>query len=164
MLACLFGSFLYIDGLLVLMCPVRPDLCCVLSDHYTRLFHYDRFWLMFTHTCRKILYSDSPIRSIVLNFVFKIHFNLKKALKCTILTINWHDDFYKILQKNPLKWHRFHHICKSNATMQLSWFIRNSNVLYLCRFRRRCIIIITFSYVQSMNNVETRLLRPYKTL
>lgn len=94
--------FLYIDGLLVLMCPVRPDLCCVLSDHYTRLFHYDRFWLMFTHTCRKILYSDSPIRSIVLTFVFKIHFNLKKALKCTILTINWHDDFYKILQKKTI--------------------------------------------------------------
>lgn len=87
-LACLFGSFLYIDGLLVLMCPVRPDLCCVLSDHYTRLFHYDRFWLKFTHTCRKILYSHSLIRSIVLTFVFKIHFNLKKALKCTILTIN----------------------------------------------------------------------------
>lgn len=146
MLACLFGSFLYIDGLLVLMCPVRPDLFCVLSDHYTRLFHYDRFWLMFTHTCRKILYSDSLIRSIVLTFVFKIHFYLKKALKCTILTINWHDDFYKILQK------------------KLSWFIRNSNVLYLCRFRRRCIIIITFSYVQGMNNVETRLFRPYKTL
>lgn len=82
------------------MCPVRPDLCCVLSDHYTRLFHYDRFWLMFTHTYRKILYSDSPIRSIVLTFVFKIHFNLKKALKCTILKINLNDDFYNILQKN----------------------------------------------------------------
>lgn len=139
------------------MCPVRPDLCCVLSDHYTRLFHYDRLWLMFTHTCRKILYSDSPIRSIVLTFVFKIHFNLKKALKCTILTINWHDDFYQIFKKKPIK------MASVSSHLQVKCNF-HGNVLYLCRFRRRCIIIITFSYVQGMNNVERRLFRPYKTL